>query len=69
MSSMMWEGLYLHSTVPLLKVDKGIVFKFLDPLQLPKLAEGLLQDLLCDTVGQVSHKQHLHLPDGHRRTL
>lgn len=37
---------YLYSTVPLLKVNEGIVFQFLHPLQLAKLTKGVFQYLL-----------------------
>lgn len=58
------ERLYLHCTVSLFKVDEGVVFELLNPLQVSELTEGRLQDLLCDAVGEVSNKQHLHLHDG-----
>lgn len=42
---------YLHSTISFLKVDEGIVFQFLHPLQLAKLTEGLFKYLLRDSAG------------------
>lgn len=47
---------YLHCTVPLFKMDESIVFELLNSLQFSKLTKGLLQDLLCNTIGKVSHK-------------
>lgn len=52
---------YLDGSVSLLKVNEGVVFELLDTLQFAKLREGLLQQLLCDRRGQLTHKQHLDL--------
>lgn len=52
---------YLDGAVPLLKVDEGVVFQLLHPLQGAILTEGFLQDLLGHAVGQVPHKQHFDL--------
>lgn len=40
---------YLHGTISFLKVDEGIVFQFLHPLQLAELTERLFEDLLRDS--------------------
>lgn len=50
-------------------MDESVVFELLNPLQFSKLTEGLVQDLLCDAIGKVPHKQHLHLRDGQRYRL
>lgn len=55
------QVLYLDGSVSLLKVNEGVVFELLDALQFAKLREGLLQQLLCDRRGQLTHKQHLDL--------
>jgi len=47
---------YLHGSIPLLKVNEGVVFELLHALQCPKLAEGRLQELLRHAVGQIPHK-------------
>lgn len=36
----------LHCSIPVLKMNKSIVFKFLHTLQLPKFRESLLQQFL-----------------------
>lgn len=56
-------ALHLDCGVSLLEVNEGVVLQLLDALQFAELREGALQQLLGDRRGQLTHKQHLHLPD------
>lgn len=53
--------MYLDCAVSLLKVDEGVVFQLLHPLQLAKITEGLFKYFLRYSTRKVPDKQHFHL--------
>lgn len=52
---------YLNSTISLLEVDEGVVFKLFNPFQFAKLTERLLEMLFRYCARQVSYKKDFDL--------